>query len=105
MFFQSSDEEKLQANEKKLKELGIQLEKLSTDIDALYDVHKADAEAIEGHFANPENFSQEEWELLQQLLSHHTKKIDAIENKVVDPRETKKKYSERAVDPRWLFVR
>ncbi|MFA6916168.1 MAG: hypothetical protein WC222_07210 [Parachlamydiales bacterium] len=105
MFFQSSDEEKLQTNDKKLKEIGIQLEKLSADIDELYNVHKSNPDSIDTHFENAENFSQEEWDLLQQMLQHNNKKLEAIENKVVDPRETKKKYSERVVDPRWLFIR
>lgn len=105
MFFQSSDEQKLQTNEKKLKELGIQLEKLSSDIDELYDSQKINAESLDSHYNNAENFSQEEWDLLQQLLQHHHKKIESIEKKVVDPRETEKKYAERSVNPSWLFVR
>ncbi len=104
MFFQSSTEEKFRTNEKKLKELGIQLEKLSNDVDEFYDTHELDAEEIEKYYADSANFNEEELELLQMLLKHHEKKIADIK-KVADPKELKKKYQERVVDPRWLFVR
>lgn len=105
MFLQNSSEEKAQTNEKKIKELGIQLDKLSADVEELYKTHELDANQIEDYYKEEANFTAEEWEILEFIREHHAKKMEAIRNKAVDPRETKKKYSERVVDPRWLFVR
>lgn len=104
MFFQSPLEEKFRTNEKKLKELGVQIDKLSEDVEQFYDNHNVDMEEIDKFYADPSNFTEEELELLEMLRKHNDKKIEDIK-KVVDPRETRKRYSERVVDPRWLFVR
>lgn len=105
MFLQGSLEEKAQTNDKKIKELGIQLEKLSQDVEEFYETNALNSEEIETYFKEASNFTDEEWEFLQLLRQHHTKKMESIKNKATDPRETKKRYSERVVNPNWLFVR
>ena len=105
MFFSSSLDQTIRVNAKKIKELGIQLELLSKSIEQLYEAEGLDPQAIQEYFSSPENFSADEWECLQVLKAQHKQKLQAIADQAVNANETKKKYAERAVDPRWLFVR
>jgi len=93
----------IQKNEKKEKELLLKNEAIDREVAALFPNDILDKAA--NFTTNRENFSEEEW----QKLDEERKKLDLQLRREIDnvsnPKEKEKRQKERNVSPNWLFVR
>lgn len=108
MFFSQTKmtwEEKQAQQDEKLEKIESDLAKLKDEFDKFLSSHHLEAHHIEQYNNDPDNFTPEEWDVMQELIAHQKKRLDDIENKVVDPRVLKKKYAERRIDNNWLYVK
>lgn len=106
MFFEQSLEEKIKSNEKRIKELQNETQRINQTFEQLYQEQGVTYEQMQAYFSNNDNFSPEELETMNLLLAEQEKKTESIDNKIVNPLETKQRYEEKSfVDPRWLFIR
>lgn len=99
-------EEKIQQTDKKLKEFSIALQRFNDHYQEWLDQLGLTAEELKEHANNPENFSPEIWQQLQEERKKGEEELAKQMNSVPDPLKTKKTLSERGhVQQHWLFVR
>jgi len=96
---------KEKSREKQIKELTIRMDNLDREVDKLLKDLDVTSEQLTSYVQNQENFTQENWQQLQEHKKQLIEKLDRELDNVQDPLQTKKAYTERQVGNNWLFVR
>lgn len=105
MFLNDQLEERIQHNEKKFQELGIQIEKLDEDINKFMGELPLTIEQLNTFLADESNFTEEEWQELQNLRQKLDEKLQRELDNIRNPVKIKKNYDDRNVQRHWLYVR
>lgn len=104
MFFDTI-EQKTERNNKKLKEVCLQIEKLDQDIEQLFKEQGINPIEIAEFLDKKENFNEKEWAEIQEAQKILDKELKVNLKNIRDPRKAKKTYNDRYVQPHWLYVR
>lgn len=102
MFFELNKQQDLQ---KKIEELTIRQEALNREVAKLLKELEVRPEQLTTFVSNKDNFTEENWQQLQEARKKLDEKLSRDLNSIRNPKETKKTYQERHVDRHWLFVR
>ena len=98
-------DENIEKIQKKIKELEIRNNKLDRDsIDLLTEL-KVSAEQLSQFIEDKENFSEKNWDQLQNQKKEIEQKLDTELNSVRNPLKSKETQKERNIDHRWLYIR
>lgn len=98
-------DEKIQTNEKSIKELILSFEQHESEIHDFLEEIGISFQQAEAYISDKQNFSEEEWEELQNHKNAMDEKLKRDLENIRNPLKSKKAYSERKVDKHWLFVR
>jgi len=104
MFFDTLEQNTIRLD-KKIKEICIQTEKLNSDIKNYFNENNINPVEVALYLENKENFSDEEWEYIQDTRKKLDERLNLNLANIKDPRKAKKSYNDRLVQPNWLFVR
>lgn len=102
MFFELNKQQNL---EKKIEELTIRQEALNREVSKLLKELEIRPEQLTTFVSKKDNFTEENWQQLQEAKSKLDEKLSRDLNSIRNPKETEKTYKERHVDQHWLFVR
>lgn len=105
MFLSHSLEEKIKQNEKKIKELELQHEALSREVNHFFRDLQFTPEQIDQILNNPANFTPEAWDELQKHRNEIEAKLDSKLKAINDPRAAQKNHASRNLPHYALFVR
>lgn len=105
MLSQDNFEEKLQGNEKKIRELSIRLEKLESDVSVFLKELEVTPDQLTAFISKKENFTEENWEELQKQKKQLDEKLDLQLKNVRDPLKIKKALGSLNVGQHWLYVK
>lgn len=105
MFTKDNLENQIVKNEKKIKELSIQMETLDKEVGELLNELDITPEQLTQFIQNPENFSEKTWEDLQRQRKNLDEKLQRDLNNVSNPKKTKNTYKKFRVPPNWIPVR
>lgn len=110
MFFSKDKELNLEQgikkNETLLKQLLIRVDSLDREIKMLIDELKVTPEQVSTYLSNPDNFTTENWEELQNERKALDEKLKRDLENIRNPSKTKKAMSDRShVAPHWLYVK
>lgn len=98
-------EERIEANERRIKELTIALEGWEAEYNALLQEMDIDIEEVRERLSNPDNFDPQTWEVLQEHKKALEEKLASISD-VPSLKEIKKKYDDlRDRKPHWIPMR
>ena len=100
MFFDPTEKNALA-----IEELAIRIETLNRDVDALLSELQVNPAQLTAFLNNKDNFTEENWETLQQQRKVLDEKLLTQLAHVSNPLNTKKAYADRNVQRHWLFVR
>jgi len=104
MFFDTLEQNKMRLD-KKIKEICIQTEKLDKDIKNYFKENDINPVEVALYLENKENFTDEEWEFIQETRKKLDENLNLNLANIKDPRKAKKSYNDRLVAPHWLYVR
>lgn len=105
MLSNDTTEEKLKINEKKLRELAIRLESLDSEIHGFLNELNVTPEQLSAFVSCKDNFTDDNWEELQQQKMKLDQKLDVEIKNVRDPLKSKKALASLNVARHWLHVR
>lgn len=106
MFSQEELEKDYEVTQKQFKELTIHLEALERNYQDVLNHLSMTSEQLKEFMENPNNFSVEAWEELQQEKEQMEQLLKLQFAQINNPQQIKKKYSERGtIQQNWLFVR
>lgn len=108
MFFNNTEqslEQEALKQEKLLQELLIRMDALDREAKVLYQELDITPEQLRVFLENRENFTEENWETLQEQRKALDEKLKCVLDNVSDPIKAKKAQESRRVAPHWLFVR
>lgn len=106
MFLNKSLTESTAEAEKRLNDLEKQNSLLRQELRELYEKLGLSQEEVHKFASNPENFSQEDWESMEEMKREKEIKIQQRLDAIRNPVEAKKKYaSSKQVAQHWIFVR
>jgi hypothetical protein len=105
MPYLNNTEQKAQKNETTLKNLINEIEHLHLETQKLFSDLNICPDQFAAHIENPENFTQAEWDRLQEHKKKLDQKLDLSSNPVADPLKTRKALSDLHNSRNWLFVR
>lgn len=91
--------------DKLMNELEIRNETLDEQVKAFFAELNLTPQQLHAFVDNPDNFSKENWEAMQQQKQKLDAKLQLDLQNIRDPLKTKKTYANRKVDQHWLFVR
>lgn len=101
----SQFEAHVQKNEQAIEELAIKIDALNRDVDTLLKELNVSPQQLTTFLDNRDHFTEENWTMiLQQRKALDEKLLRELVN-ISNPKKTKKAYSDRHVQPHWLFVR
>lgn len=103
--FSQDTEEKLNLNEKKIRELAIRHEKLDNDVADFLKELEVTPEQLTAFISKKENFTEENWEELQNQKKKLDEKLDVELKNVRDPLKSKKALASLNVNRHWLYVK
>ena len=104
--FESQDiDEKIEKTQKKIKELEIRNGKLDNDSIDLLSALKVTSEQLSQYMDKKENFTDKNWEQLQERKEEIEQRLATDLTSVRDPKKSQKALQERNVGSHWLFVR
>lgn len=98
-------ENKIIELESKYKELEIQNENLDREISDLLNFCNVTEEQLTTYISSPENFSESQWETIQNERKRMDAALALKISCIPNPRKQKKAQQERLVAPHWLFVK
>lgn len=98
-------EEKLNVNEKKIRELAIRHEKLDSDISSFLVDLEVTPEQLTAFISKQENFTEDNWQELQKQKQQLDEKLDVELKNVRNPLKSKKALASLHVARHWLHVR
>lgn len=105
MLSQENVEEKLNNNEKKIRELAILLEKVDNDVSIFLQELEVTPEQLTTFISNQENFTENNWLELQKQKKQLDEKLDTALKNVRNPLKAKKALDALHVPRHWLHVR
>jgi hypothetical protein len=105
MSFLNNSEQQAQKNETTLKNLIREIEHMHQETQKLFSDLNICPDQFEAHIDNPENFTQAEWERLQDHKKKLDQKLDLSANNQSDPIKTRNAFSDLHNSRNWLFVR
>lgn len=105
MLFQDNIEEKLNINEKKIRELAIHHEKLDSDVHQFLNELEVTPAQLNAFISNKENFTESNWQELQKHKKQLDEKLDVDLKNVRNPLKSKKALASLNVNRHWLHVR
>ena len=105
MISQDNTEEKLIINENKIRELSIRFEKLNSDITNFLEELEVTPEQLTTFISNKDNFTEDNWEVLQQRKKQLDEKLDIELKNVRNPLKVKKALASLNVHQHWLYVK
>lgn len=105
MFLKDNIEEKLSANEKKIRELDIRFEKLNNDIKNFLNELQVTPEQLTSFISQKENFTEENWEELQKQKKQLEDKLNLELKNITNPLKSKKARASLNIDRHWLYVK
>ncbi|MBS4169833.1 Uncharacterized protein NEOC95_000551 [Neochlamydia sp. AcF95] len=105
MFSPDILEEKLNINERKMRELAIRLEKLDEDTHAFLEELEISPEQLTTFISQKENFTDSNWQELQQQKKQMDDKLETELNNIRNPLQSKQIFSSLNVARHWLYVR
>ncbi len=91
--------------EKKIKELAIRHEKLDNDISDFLTELDVTPEQLSAFISKKENFTEENWEVLQKRKKSLDEKLEVELKNVRDPKKAKKALASLNVQRHWMFVK
>ncbi|HEV8052507.1 MAG TPA: hypothetical protein VGP47_08430 [Parachlamydiaceae bacterium] len=98
-------EAQIQKNELALQELAIRAEALDRDVDGLLSQLNVSPEQLTTFIENKDNFSEENWNSLQELRKALDEKLLRELLNVSNPKKTRDSFKKMNPQPHWLFVR
>lgn len=98
-------EDQLKNAQKKLKEVGIQTERLDRTSQQLLKAFGVTSQELAEALSDPTRFTPEEWEELKIQKKKLDDKLKLEMSLVRDPRKVKSSLSSLQTQPHWLFVR
>lgn len=104
MFFDTI-EQKSKSLERKIKDICHEVEKLDKDILHFFADRGINPIEVSEYIENKENFSDHEWDEMQQVRAKLDEKLSLDLKNIRDPRKAKQAYNDRHVRPHWIFVR
>lgn len=104
MPFFHNNELKHKRNEETLKNLLAEFEQLKKQTDQLFNDLNICPDQFSKHLENSDNFTQEDWEKLQDHKIKLDQKLDLASHQV-DPLKVSKTRTEMRAAQNWLFVR
>ncbi|NGX43057.1 MAG: hypothetical protein K940chlam7_01348 [Chlamydiae bacterium] len=105
MFEQSDVEKTIENNEKKIKELAIKVETLDREAAELLEELNVTPEQLTAFIENKKNFTDQNWEELQDHRKTLDQKLKTELENIRNPRKTEKTYSEMKIDKQWIPVK
>lgn len=105
MLSQDNIEEKLNMNEKKLREMSIRLEKLDRDIANFLHEMEVTPEQLTAFISKKEHFTEGNWEELQKHKKQLDEKLEVELKNVRNPLKAKKALASLNVNRHWLYVK
>jgi hypothetical protein len=104
MFFDTI-EQKSKSLEKKIKDTCSEVDKLNKDILHFLADRGINPIEVSEYLGNRGNFSDKEWEELQEVKTILEERLSRDLKNIRDPRKVKEAYNDRQVRPHWIFVR
>lgn len=104
MFTKDNIEEKINLNKKKIREMDIRHERLDSDIEAFLEELEVTPEKLTSFISNKENFTEENWQTLQDQKKQLDEKLNLSLN-IRNPLQTKKALASLNVGSHWLHVK
>lgn len=99
-------DEVIESNEKRIRELSIQIENLDKKIEDLYKELKLTPEQVNVFIENRSYHSDQAWEAIQKERQAINEKLRKELSNIIDPLKQKQKYSQMSVQQQhWLYVR
>ena len=110
MFLSHQSEENLESqstkNDLTLQELLIRIDGLDRQVKAFMDEIDICPQQVSSYVNNPDNFTQENWEQLENQRKKLDEKLNVELRNIRNPKNAKREYSARAgVQQHWIFVR
>ena len=105
MLSNDKTEEQLKTNEKKIRELAIRLESLDKDTHSFLQELEVTPEQLTSFVSRKENFTEDNWESLQQQKKKLDEKLDIEIKNIRDPLKSKKALQSLNIAQHWLHVR
>jgi len=107
MFFEERNlQDKIESNEKKIKGLEQLVEGLDRDTKELFNEIQLSPDEIHQFISNKKNFTDSEWEQLQEQRKSADEKVKRELSAVTDPRIVKETMaSSKNIQRHWLHVR
>lgn len=109
MFFSKNIEDNLEQATKKndaaLQQLLIRIDALEREAKVLLDELQVTPEQVTTFMANPDNFTPENWDELQEQRKTLEDKLKRDIDNIRNPSKTKKAQADRHVQRHWLFVK
>lgn len=105
MSLNSTLEEQIKKQEKRVQEIVIRMENLDRELDELFVDLKVTPEQLDTFISDKNNFTDENWEQLQNLRKVLEEKLQRELDNIRDPLKIKQTYSDRNVGRHWIFVR
>lgn len=98
-------ENNIQKHELAFQELMIKVDSLNEQVQELLAELGVTPEQLTHFLANQDNFSDENWQMINKQRQEFDEKLKRELANVRNPLKNKKTYSERVVPQHWLFVR
>lgn len=98
-------ENKSKQNEKKLRELTLQYERLNKDIEKFFIDLDVLPEQLSSLASNPDHFPPKAWEELKRLHKELEERLEKDLSSIRDVSKTKKSFEEKNVARHWIFCR
>lgn len=98
-------DQQIENNDQFIKEVKKTLQTQEEYIDRIFQSYEVDRQEFLDYFANPENFSAEEWTKLEELRIDEQEKLDRQLANVANPKKVLERYEEQRLAQHWIFVR
>ena len=98
-------ENQLNRQDRRLKELTVEIESLDREIEELMAPLAMTKNQVDAYLGNKEHFTDEEWATLENIKSDLELKLAKIGSQKSNPQKLKDAYQELNVSRHWLFVR
>ncbi|MGM0439508.1 MAG: hypothetical protein ACQEP8_00140 [Chlamydiota bacterium] len=105
MLTDSNLENKIAAEEYKLKQLNRELEAMERETAELHDQIGVLPQELERFLTHPENFSASLWEKYQEIIADLKYKLKKSRKNIVNPRSSRRKFRELRDAAHWIPVR
>jgi len=106
MFFEQIENKKTK-NDRRMKELEIEFESLSRQLDGMYEELGISPEELESFLSNADNFTAETWKALLAVRDDLDQKLNSQkqENGEVQHGHQGRSHNDRFIAPHWIHVR